>query len=754
MRSTPHTLITLLVSGATLSLSAPAFAQQPGWGAPPAGGAAPPPAAQPAQQPAQPGWGFSASTASGFQSSAPATPPPPEDDYAVRRAELHQGTTLGGSTGLMRVASAQSAPVGTFRLQAMWDYSSASSFLCNDRSVCASQKSDKFSRFGTNFTGSATVARFLETYAGVRSYATSNDQGKPELLQVLGDMTLGLKFFQPAERYRALSFAGDAQLLLLNGSGSVGLNSGSTSFRLRGNATVDLRQPGGQGAPLLIHLNAGYKFDNSGKIVNDAEARRGRPVERIERFGLGINRVDFAELGIAFQGVFAGGETIKHLQPFLEYTIDVPVNRQGYKCNPQKTSSEDLCLGKQTGGDKFKVSPSRLTAGLRFNTFMPGIMFTVAGDLGTSGTSRFIEEVSPQTPWTLWFGAGFAFDAEERPPVVKVQEVQKIVQSAPPPSLVAKGTVHETGKTEGVAGAVVTYQGRDLTGMVTDAGGRFTTSNLEPGTYTFAVKADGYKDGTCTVTIAAPAPASDPLPPGQMPPMGTPPAPLGQVVSPVDCALEALPKVGHLLGQVVQGEGAGGVGGADVTLVDAAGKERTTKADSNGNYRFDSVAPGPVKLHATHPDYLGGRGEGTVEPRKDNRVVVSMNKRPKTSSIVVGKREIIIRQQVRFERDSAKILSDSSVLLMEIADALQKHPEIKLVEIQGHTDNSGTAQHNKDLSEQRAAAVKDRLVSLGVSSSRLTSKGFGAERPIVPNVTEGNRARNRRVALVILQSDK
>ena len=181
--------------------------------------------------------------------------------------------------------------------------------------------------------------------------------------------------------------------------------------------------------------------------------------------------------------------------------------------------------------------------------------------------------------------------------------------------------------------------------------------------------------------------------------------------------------------------------------------EQTAVTDGNGNYRFDSVPPGAVKVRASHPDFLAGRGEGTVEPRKDNRVVVSINKRPKTSSIVVGKREIIIRQQVRFERDSAKILSDSSVLLEEIADALQKNPGIKVVEIQGHTDNSGTAQRNKELSEQRAAAVKDRLVSLGVASSRLQSKGFGSERPIVPNVTEGNRARNRRVALVILESD-
>lgn len=800
MRATPRTTLpALFLFSAVASLSVPAFAQGQPLPPPPGAQPAQPPAAPPGAQPAPPppgggfgpapgaqpgpapgaqpgpgpgapppGWGFTADSG-GFrtQGGPPPPPPPPEDEQAYRAGAMLEGTTISGSTGLLRVANATSAPVGTFRAQVLWDYWSGSGFLCNSATPCRTQKDDSVSRFGATFTMSATVASFLEGYVGIRSYATSNDQGKPELLQVLGDTTVGVKAFLPTERYRMFNAGLDLQLLLLNGSGGVGLDTGSTSFRGRGVVTGDFRkapQDGG-GIPLLVHFNAGYRFDNSGKIVEATEEKRGKnPIERVERYGLGINRVDFAELGLGFEGVFAAGETVRWVRPFLEYTADIPMNRQSYTCNPTKTSSGDACLGNESS---FKAVPSRLTAGLRVNAFLPGLMLTAAGDLGVSGTSLFLEEVAPQAPWTVWWGLGYAFDTVEKPPVVKVQQVEKIVQSSPPPTYAIKGAVHENGKTEGVGGAIVTFQGRDMTGLVTDAGGKFVTANLEPGTYTFTVKADGYKEGTCTATVTPSAPPPPPMmpppqdpnaPPGMMPMAPPPPAPTpmtsGPMVTDVDCALEALPKLGNVVGQVVQGEGGGGVGGATVIMTDSAGKERQATTDGSGNFRFDAVALGAVKLRATQPDYMGGRGEVTVEPRKDAKSVISVNKRPKNSSVVVGKREIIIKQQVRFETDSAKILSDSSVLLEEIADALQRNPQIKVVEIQGHTDNTGTAQRNKDLSEQRANAVRDRLVSLGVSSSRLTAKGYGAERPIVPNVTAGNRARNRRVALVITESDK
>ncbi|RYE82932.1 MAG: hypothetical protein EOO75_19980, partial [Myxococcales bacterium] len=359
---------------------------------------------------------------------------------------------------------------------------------------------DSASHFGATFAASATVASFLEAYTSIRSYANSNDQSQPKLLQVLGDTTVGVKLFLPQRPGRVFNVGADLQLLLLNGSGGIGLDGGSTSFRGRLVSTLDFRQLN-SGLPLLAHFNAGYRLDNSGKIVEDVETQRGgAAISRTERFGLGINRVDLAELGIGLEGVFRPSASIRSLRPFAEYTIDIPVNRQGYECNQSQVASGDQCLGRASG---FSTSPSRLTFGARVNPFLKGLVVTAAVDIGVSGHKDFIEEVAPQAPWSIWWGVGYGFDVVEAPPVV-VQAPPVMMPAAPTaaPQLNVAGLVHEAGNQQGIASAIVRFEGRDMTGLVTDGSGRFKTASLEPGTYTFRVKAEGYKEGTCSVTVA------------------------------------------------------------------------------------------------------------------------------------------------------------------------------------------------------------------------------------------------------------
>ena len=76
------------------------------------------------------------------------------------------------------------------------------------------------------------------------------------------------------------------------------------------------------------------------------------------------------------------------------------------------------------------------------------------------------------------------------------------------------------------------------------------------------------------------------------------------------------------------------------------------------------------------------------------------------------------------------------------------------MEIQGHTDNTGTREHNLQLSDARASSVKKWLVEAGVDTNRLVAKGYGQDRPIAPNVTAANRTRNRRVQFIILEMTK
>jgi len=108
--------------------------------------------------------------------------------------------------------------------------------------------------------------------------------------------------------------------------------------------------------------------------------------------------------------------------------------------------------------------------------------------------------------------------------------------------------------------------------------------------------------------------------------------------------------------------------------------------------------------------------------------------------VQVTRQEIVIREQVQFQSDSAVILSASDDLLLQVARVLAEHPEIRSLEVQGHTDNQGNRAYNMSLSEQRAQAVVRWLVEKGkVDGARLTARGYGMEVPISENDTPEGR---------------
>ena len=89
-------------------------------------------------------------------------------------------------------------------------------------------------------------------------------------------------------------------------------------------------------------------------------------------------------------------------------------------------------------------------------------------------------------------------------------------------------------------------------------------------------------------------------------------------------------------------------------------------------------------------------------------------------------------------------------ILDAVAGAMASHAEIEGIEVGGHTDNTGNADKNQKLSEKRAAACVDYLVQKkGIAASRLTSKGYGQDKPIADNKTPNGREKNRRVEFVI-----
>lgn len=125
----------------------------------------------------------------------------------------------------------------------------------------------------------------------------------------------------------------------------------------------------------------------------------------------------------------------------------------------------------------------------------------------------------------------------------------------------------------------------------------------------------------------------------------------------------------------------------------------------------------------------------------------------KPALVVVTDCEVKITQQIHFEYNKAKIRSESHKVLDAVVEVLEKNPDIKL-EVQGHTDNRGSKSYNKNLSKRRAAAVMKYLTGKGIDKGRLTSNGYGFERPLVPNTSARNRALNRRVQFVRTEGKK
>jgi outer membrane protein OmpA-like peptidoglycan-associated protein len=194
------------------------------------------------------------------------------------------------------------------------------------------------------------------------------------------------------------------------------------------------------------------------------------------------------------------------------------------------------------------------------------------------------------------------------------------------------------------------------------------------------------------------------------------------------------------------------VSGTSVSLTDAKGADHQATTGADGSFKFGDLPPGEAKLKAEHADHFGHVREATVRPREDAKANIVLTKRPANPNVKVLGDQIQVFKQIHFETNSAVILGDSDQLLEEIADVINKNANLKQIEIQGHTDNTGAPQHNKELSQARSESVRTWLVDRGaVDASRLNAKGYGQERPLVPNVTPTNRARNRRVQFVITQ---
>lgn len=174
--------------------------------------------------------------------------------------------------------------------------------------------------------------------------------------------------------------------------------------------------------------------------------------------------------------------------------------------------------------------------------------------------------------------------------------------------------------------------------------------------------------------------------------------------------------------------------------------ESLVSSDSiSGNYLIVLTQGSEYALYVNKRGYLFKSLNFNYSAQRDYAPIVLDIDLEKASE---GTRAVL--ENIFFDLDKYDLKEKSITELGKILRFLKDNPGMR-VEISGHTDNTGSDTHNRELSHKRAEAVFDFLVSNGVEPRRLTSRGLGSTKPIADNATEEGRKQNRRIEFTVIR---
>lgn len=433
--------------------------------------------------------------------AAAAVTPAAETDWAL---EHRRYATRNGGTGGLYVNDPGGGEPGAVRFQLFFDVRPTDDFLSPDLETSQNRQT---------LAVSWTALRALEVYGSLYGQGTSIGGATPSTVHVNGGQ-LGFKVF--THMAGPWQVGGGMRFELIDSLDDDTPLFKASSLGLDANASLDLRRTSSR-LPLVSRLSAEYFFDNRGKIMESTEKARYATIQdplpadsddrhlltRAERFALGVNRVDMLNVGLGFE-VPLQVATDTFLHPLLEYRVGLPVNRQGYDC-PTFVNRQDAGTPESDTDECLAIAgaqawPMNLTIGLRFVPPVRGLSVAVALDLGLTGTSMFVHELSPNAPFTLGVALGYDYDARPAPALPAASP------PAPAPAPAegrVRGLVSDAQSGQPLADVIVTVVGLELGPVATDAAGEFTTYLLPPGPVKVELRRVGYEPGQCEATIAA-----------------------------------------------------------------------------------------------------------------------------------------------------------------------------------------------------------------------------------------------------------
>jgi len=209
----------------------------------------------------------------------------------------------------------------------------------------------------------------------------------------------------------------------------------------------------------------------------------------------------------------------------------------------------------------------------------------------------------------------------------------------------------------------------------------------------------------------------------------------------------AAPETTELAYQIIQGRITDEKGNpltAEIEVITSVGDQtyrEFAESDADGNYTI-TIPKGKEFRIITNKEGFLQRVDNVFAPSGDQPITLNIVLKP------LEVEKVFVFQNILFDFDKATIKKVSYPIVDEIVVTMLSNPDIK-IEISGHTCNIGKEDYNQKLSERRAKAVVDYLISKGVESSRLTWQGYGESKPLNENKTKQDRELNRRVEVKV-----
>lgn len=623
-------------------------------------------------------------------SAAPPAPPPAASAIAP---------TLNGPVGLFRTSTAEVGPLHQLRAGLRGEYFSADGFLIDG---------DSNQKLAGGLTVGFTLRPDLELFAALLNSSNRNhrlrevEDRDPELIKTFGDLVLGGKWILSLRQ--GLTLGAELGLKFLSGVSDLSISPSSTSWWLGPLFTADLRRLAG--VPVRLHANASYYGDNSRNLYDLSGLTRNTKEVAMFAYGIYPSRL---RLSLAIDAPLDDLLPGVPLDPFIEYhaayvTADADADFRDYMApNCGGRSGQMPCVDNR--------DMQWLTVGARANVYR-GITVDLGVDLRIR--SPGFPYGPPVAPWNLVFGVSYPLDIDALTrPVVVTRAVP-----APPTDGHLTGTVRSARDGAPIAGAIVAAVGRPRVRAATDADGGFTTANLPPGPVELEISAANYDPAHLSAVVVAGSPVDVPI------------------------ALTPHPPVGQVHGKVTGPAGQG----LAAALRFAGNEVRDLHTDGSGTYSV-SVPVGAYRLRVEAPGFLPKESPVEVLAGQDQEVNFAFRAPPANPNIVLTDKAIHLRQNLRFVGTTAQLQQGAQTLLNGVADFLAAHSEIEHVRIESHWDSSLAKPQAADLTQQQAEAVRSFLIARGIAGTRLTAVGMGTAKPLVPNLTPANRARNRRIEL-------